>query len=181
MEEELLVQAKNNARNDLLDEWVDELLKDAEIVYPPAVVESELDTMVSDFQDQITRSGWQWEDFLKLQGESEESLRENWKEGATERIERGLALREFSEIEYIQVTSSDVDEILEERLAQYGDNAELREQIRNVMSQGQALDAMRNDAHMRKVIDRIEDIFTGNAPDLEEIEQMRLQDDDEEE
>jgi trigger factor len=181
MEEQLLEQAKNNARNELLDEWVEELLKDAQIVFPPAVAESELDTMVNDFRDQITRSGWQWEDFLKLQGESEESLRENWQEGATNRIQRGLVLREFSQLEHLEVNTSDVDEMLEQRISQYGDNAELQEQLRNVLSQGQGLESMRNDILMEQIVDRIEAIITGNAPDLDELEKLSDRDDDEEE
>ena len=181
MEEQLLEQAKSNARNELLDEWVEELLKDAQIVFPPAVVESELDTMVKDFQDQITRSGWQWEDFLKLQGESEDSLRENWQEGATNRIQRGLVLREFSQLEHLDVDTSDVDQMLEQRISQYGDNAELQEQLRNVLSQGQGLESMRNDIMMDKIVDRIEAIITGNAPDLDELEKLSARVDDEEE
>ncbi len=181
MEEQLLEQAKSNARNELLDDWVEELLKDAQIVFPPAVVESELDTMVKDFQDQITRSGWQWEDFLKLQGESVESLRENWKEGATNRIERGLVLREFSQLEHLEVNASDVDEMLEQRISQYGENVELQEQLRNVLSQGQGLESMRNDILMEKIVDRIEAVITGNAPDLDELEKLSDHDDDEEE
>lgn len=181
MEEQLLEQAKSNARNELLDDWVEELLKDAQIVFPPAVVESELDTMVSDFQDQITRSGWQWEDFLKLQGESVESLRENWQEGATNRIERGLVLREFSQLEHLEVNAADVDEMLEQRMSQYGDNAELQEQLRNVLSQGQGLESMRNDILMEKIVDRIEAVITDNAPDLDELEKLSDHDDDEEE
>jgi len=181
MEEQLLEQAKSNARNELLDEWVEELLKDAQIVFPPAVIESELDTMVKDFQDQITRSGWQWEDFLKLQGESEDSLRENWQEGATNRIQRGLVLREFSQLEHLDVDTSDVDQMLEQRISQYGDNAELQEQLRNVLSQGQGLESMRNDIMMDKIVDRIEAIITGNAPDLDELEKLSARVDDEEE
>ncbi len=181
MEGQLLEQAESSARNELLDEWVDELLKEAKIAYPPAVVESELDKMVNDFRDQITRSGWQWDDFLKLQGESEESMRENWQEGAANRIKRGLVLREFSQLERLEVSSSDIDQMLEERLGQYDENAELQEQLRKVMSQGQGLDSMTNDILMDKIIDRIEAIVAGNAPELDELEKLNEQIDDEEE
>ncbi|MFN2189978.1 MAG: trigger factor [Candidatus Promineifilaceae bacterium] len=181
LEEQLFEQAKNDARNELLDEWVDILLADAEIVYPPAIVESELDKMVSDYKEQVTRSGWQWEDFLKLQGESEDSLRESWREGAASRIKRGIVLREFAEVEFIKVNASDVDDMLDNRVNRYGDNPELKEQIRNVLSQGQGLESIRNDILMEKVVDRIEAIVTGTAPDLDELESMIDGDDDEEE
>jgi trigger factor len=181
MDKELLDQAKNRARSELLDEWVDELLADAELVYPPAVMESELDSMVNDFRDQITRSGWQWEDFLKLQGESEASLRENWQDGANDRIQRGLVLREFTRLEKLEVNSTDVDEMIEKRLSQYGDNEELQEQLRTVLTQGQGLESMTNDILMENIINRVEEIVTGNAPDLDELVEPSDQVDDEEE
>lgn len=171
MNKELLEQAKNQARNELLDEWVDDLLSDAELVYPPAVVNSELDSMVDNFKEQITRSGWQWDDFLKLQGESEESLRENWVEGATNRVRRGLVLREFTRQERLEVDSADIDGLLEERLVQYADNMELQEQLRNALTQGQGLESMSNDVLMNKVIDRVEEIVSGNAPDLNDLDE----------
>jgi trigger factor len=181
MDKELLDQAKNRARSELLDEWVDELLTDAELVYPPAVMESELDSMVNDFREQITRSGWQWEDFLKLQGETEESLRENWGDGATDRIQRGLVLREFTRLENLEVNSTDVDEMIEKRLSQYGDNEELQEQLRTVLTQGQGLESMTNDILMEKIVNRVEEIVTGNAPDLDELVEPSDKVDDEEE
>jgi trigger factor len=171
MNKELLEQAENQARNELIDEWVDDLLTDAELVYPPAVVNSELDSMVDNFKEQITRSGWQWDDFIKLQGESEESLRENWVEGATNRVRRGLVLREFTRQERLEVDSADIDDLLEERLDQYADNEELQEQLRNALTQGQGLESMSNDVLMNKVIDRVEEIVSGNAPDLDELDE----------
>jgi trigger factor len=181
MDKELLSQAEGRARSELLDEWVDELLEDAELVYPPAVMESELDSMVSDFKEQITRSGWQWEDFLKLQGESEQSLRENWQEGAAERIRRGLVLREFTRLEQLEVQASDVDEMVDKRLEQYGDNEELQEQLRTVLTKGQGLESMSNDILMEKIINRVEEIVSGSAPDLDELDALSDQVDDEEE
>ncbi|HET6447054.1 MAG TPA: trigger factor [candidate division Zixibacteria bacterium] len=179
--EELLGQARNRTRNELLDGWVDELLTDAKLSYPPAMMDSELDSMVENFKDQITRSGWQWEDFLKLQGETEASLRENWTEGAARRIQRGLVLREFTRLERLEVEPTDIDELIEERLGRYEDNKELQEQLRSVLTQGQGLESMRNDILMEKVIDRVEAIVTGNAPDLAELDEIDDEDDDEEE
>jgi len=145
------------------------------------MMDSELDTMVQNFQNQITRSGWQWEDFLKLQGETEASLRENWTEGAAKRIQRGLVLREFARLERLEVEPSDIDELIEERLGRYEDNKELQEQLRSVLTQGQGLESMRTDILMEKVVDRVEAIVTGNAPDLAELEEINDEDDGEEE
>lgn len=180
MEEELLKQAEDQVRNELLDEWVDDLLEDAELSYPPAVIETELDSMVEEFRARVTRSGWQWEDFLKLQGETESSLRENWREGATDRIRRGLVIRKFAEAERLAVDSEDIDLTLEKRLSQYGENQELQEQLRSVLTQGRGLESMSTEILMDKVVERIEQIISGNAPDLEELERQDEQAEEEE-
>ncbi len=170
LRKELFEQAERQAKSDLFDEVIDEIVAEAEIIYPPAVVESELDDHLKSFKEQVTRSGWQWEDYLKLQGETEESLREQWREEAVERVRRGLVLRKFIAEEKLTITSSEIDSAVDERLDRFGDNEELRDQLRSIFTQGQGLEALTNDILMDKVQNRIEAIVTGNAPDLEAIE-----------
>jgi trigger factor len=169
LESELLKQAERQAKSDLLDEVVDEILVDAEIVYPPVMIEAELDRVLESSKEQMTRSGWQWDDYLRLQGESEESLREQWRESATERISRGLVLQEFIKEEQLQVSAADIDASVEKRLAQFGENEELRDQLRSIFTQGQGLEMMNNEILMEKVQERVFEIVSGNAPDLETL------------
>lgn len=181
LEKELFEQAERQSKSELLDEVIDEMLSDAEIVYPPILVEAELDDTLENMKQQVTRSGWQWEDYIKLQGETEESLREQWQENAVERVRRGLILRQFVEEEHLSVDSADIDSAMEKRLSQFGDNEELQEQLRSVFTQGQGLEAMSNDILMEKVQERIEEIVTGNAPELEDLDRNVLETAEEEE
>lgn len=170
LQEQLYEQARREARSDLLEEFVEEILESAELVYPPAAIETELDSMVENLRDQVTRSGWKWEDYLTLQGQTEESLREEWREQATTRVRRGLVLAEFITQEKLRVRSADVDEAVEERVSPYSENEELQNQLRSLFSQGAGLQAVSNEILMEKAYDRVEAIVTGNAPDLDELE-----------
>lgn len=176
---ELLEQAKRQAKSDLMDEMVDEMLTEAEIAYPPVVVEDELNNRLESFKEQVTRSGWQWKDWLTLQSESEESLKENWREDAVEGVRRGLILGRFIEEELITVSSNDIDEKIDSTLDRFGDNQELKEQLRSIYTQGQGLQSLSNDILMEKAQQRIEDIVTGNAPDLDELAQEEATDEEE--
>ncbi len=49
--------------------------------------------MVETFKNQVTRSGWEFEDYLKIQGSTEDSLREDFSENAENRLRRRLVLR----------------------------------------------------------------------------------------
>lgn len=170
LKKELYEQAERQAKSDLLDDVLDEMLSEVEIHYPPALLESELDDNLERFKEQVTRSGWQWDDYLKLQSSSEESLRDEWREDAINRVQRGLVLRQFIEEEKLSVSPSEIDLAVDERLGQFGENEELHDQLRSIFTQGEGLDMMTNEILMDKVQERVEDIVTGNAPDLEDLE-----------
>lgn len=167
---ELLERARRDSRASMLDGFVDEIMTDAEIVYPPAAVELELDNMLASMKEQIERSGWQWADYLKLQGESEENLRQEWREGAVTRIERGLLLRQFVTEEQLSVEAVDIDTAVDKRLEDYEADDELREQLRKMFTEGQGLEMLSNDILLEKTYDRVEAIESGNAPDLDTID-----------
>lgn len=170
LRDELQEQAERQARSDLLDEVLEEMVDEAEIVYPPAAVEFELDNTLETYREQVTRSGWQWDDYLKLQSETEETLRENWRESAGKRVSRGLVLRSFIENEKLSVSSDDVDAEIDKRVSSFkSDDETFREQLRAAFTQGQGYEMMSNDIMMEKVNERVQEIVTGNAPDLEAL------------
>lgn len=181
LEKELYEQAERQVKSGLFDEVLEEMVNEAEIVYPPVLVEAELDDTLEKMKTQVTRSGWQWDDYLKLQGETEESLREQWQENAIERVRRGLVLRQFVQEEQLTVDSAEIDSAIEERLSQFGDNEELQGQLRSIFTSGEGLETMTNDILMEKVQERIEEIVSGNAPDLEALDRNMLETAEEEE
>ena len=171
LRKDLQKQAEQRARDELLDAFVDEVEEGAAIVYPPAVVEEELKQMLENLKGQATRSGWKWEDYLTLQGESEESLRETWQEQAEKRVQRGLILRELIGQEKLKLRDEELDAAVDERLERFGaDNDELKQQMREFFRQGQGLELVSNDLIMDKVYERIEAIVSGTAPELDTLE-----------
>ena len=93
---ELAQQAEDTEKERVIEEMVDRLLESAQLVYPPAAIEAHLDDMVEDFKTRLSRSGWEFKDYLNLQGMTEESLREDFRENAEKQLRRQLALRPVS-------------------------------------------------------------------------------------
>lgn len=168
---ELYEQAENQAKATLMDEMVDEMLENAEMVFPPAAVETEINGFVENMKQEINRSGIKWEDFLAIQEETEEEFRERWREQAETNVRRGLTLRQFVLNEKIKVKEADIDAALEDRLEKFGDNAELREQLRNIFMQGKSFETMQQSIIQEKIYERMKAIVTGNAPDLASLEE----------
>ena len=170
LSKQLLEQAERQAKSDLMDEFVDDVLVDAELNYPPAAVTAEVEESLANFKEQVTRSGWKWEDYLQLQGESEESMGEQMRESAEERVRRGLVIRQFISAEKLTVDAADVDASIEKRLDSFGEDEELRERLRSFFTQGEGLESMSNEILVEKTQERIEAVVTGNAPDLDALE-----------
>lgn len=178
--ENLLKQAESEARNDLIEGMVDDLLEDAVLVYSPAAIKLEIDDMVESFKNQVMQSGWEWEDFVQIQGNTEESIRDDFRESAAERLERRLVLQQFIVDEMVTVDADDIDASIEERVSKY-DNEQLKESIGNYYRSGYGFEMVSSEILMDKVHERIQAVYTGTAPDLAELEALAAAADNEEE
>ncbi|MFP4345486.1 MAG: trigger factor [Anaerolineales bacterium] len=120
--EDLLAHKAEHAREDYLDALMDALVEGAETVaYPPIMLEEEIDALVEQMQeDAVHRYKVKWEDFLRLQGLTEEDLREQFRPQAEERLERGLVLSEFAQATGVEVLDEEVQDEIDTLLAVTG-------------------------------------------------------------
>lgn len=168
--EELQNNAEGEAKNQLVEDMIDDLLAEATLVYPPAAVEVEIDGMMDNFKNQVTRAGWSWEDFLQLQSVQEEKLRENFRVGAEEQLKRQLALRQFIFDEKLRVSEEDIDAAIDQRVSQFSDNEALLQGMRDYYKSGPGFDMLSSEVLMEKTYERIKAVLAGEAPDLAELE-----------
>ena len=168
LHENLEEEAKTQAKDELLEGMVDDLLADAELIYPPIAVQLETEDMVKEFRSQVERSGWGWEDFLRLQGKQPSDLQEDFRENASKRLQRRLVLQQFIIDEMLRVEAADIDAMIDKRVSRF-ENEDLRNSMREYFQQGSAFDLLSSEILMEKVSGRIEAIVTGQAPDLEEL------------
>jgi len=168
LREQLQKQAEDQAKEDLIESTIDVLLEDADVQYPPAAVEMEIDDMVESFKNQVTRSGWEFEDYLKIQGSTEESLRDDFSDNAEERLSRRLILRQFMVDEKLRVDTADVEVLVDERTAEI-ENEELRQQMHDFYLSGSGFDMISSEVLSNKVYERIVAILSGNPPDLDAL------------
>lgn len=168
----LLKSAEQQAQNDLIEDTITMILEEAnaKLVYPPAAVESEIDGRIESFKQQVTQSGWQWEDYLKLQGGSDDTLRDDFREAAEESVKRQLIVRQFVFDEKLHITDEDIDAKLDEQLASFADNEDLSKSMRDFYKQGYGLEMISSQILMDKVYERMAAILSGEAPDLAELE-----------
>lgn len=178
---QLAEQAEEAAKEQLIEEMTDTLLEEAEMVYAPAAVEAQIDEMVEDFKNRLTRSGWQPQDYLQLQGMTEESLREDFRENAESQLRRQLALRQFILDEMLRVEIADIDRVIDKRVERFAENETLQNSMRDYFRTGPGFDSISSEVLRDKVYERIVAILSGEAPDLAELAAALEAADDEEE
>ena len=74
--------------------------------------------LVENMKQQMEPSGWIWDDYLKMQGLNDVTVRDNFRENAELSLKRRLVLRQFIIDEKLTVQAEDVDAKVEERLSQ---------------------------------------------------------------
>ncbi len=161
--------AESQANNELVDHMVREMLEMSTLVYPPAVVETEIDGRIQSFKNQVTRSGWQWDDYLKMNATSEAAMREDFREVAEEAVHHQLVLRQLVLDEKLKIKDEDVEGKIEERIAAFKDNEVLANSMREYYRKGAGFDMLSGEILMDKVTERVKAIYSGTAPSLAEL------------
>ena len=170
LRDDLMRDAEGAAREKVLDDLIHQLMDGATMVYPPAAVDAQIDTMVDDFRSRLTRSGWQFQDYLNLQGITEDKLREDFSENAESQLKHQLALRQFILDEKLRVEVADIDEKIEKQVARFG-NESISDSMRKYYRSGVGFDVISSEVLSEKAYERALAIFSGNAPDLAEAEE----------
>ena len=165
----LTQQAETQARDERIEEMVNALWEDAEIVYPPAAVEREIDGMVEELRGRIDSMQWEWDDFLTMQGMNEDTLRANFRDEAAKKLERQLLLQQFVIDEKITVEMEDVDAMIAERVNEMDVDDSYREQMEEFF-RGAGFNMISSQILVKKVDERIQAIYSGVAPDLTALE-----------
>ena len=92
----------------------------ADIDVPDAMVDTETDRMLQEFEQNLSQQGLTLELYTQLSGQDENALREQMKEDALKRVRTNLTLRQIAEDENIEVTDADVDAEVSRLAEQFG-------------------------------------------------------------
>ncbi len=118
---ELLEEKQAEAQTRYRQELVNQLVEMADIRYPPLMEEEEIDSILDEIrEDMETRGQIAWEDFLRLQGTTEEMLKEQFRPRAQARLEQGLTLNKFAEVAGVEVEPEEVEALVEDQLLRFG-------------------------------------------------------------
>lgn len=106
--QELKTQRETEDENAYVSRILDAILEQAEVKYPPQMVENEIEGEIKELESQLNAQGLDMEMYLNIQNQDEQELREQIRPNAEERIVRGLVIGKISEDEELDIDSEDI-------------------------------------------------------------------------
>ncbi|WP_080874213.1 trigger factor [Oceanobacillus timonensis] len=146
--EELEANKKQQAENEKREALVQQVTDNVEVDVPKAMVDTEVDQMYREFEQQLQMQGMTMEMYSQFSGQDENALKEQMREDAEKRVKTNLALEAIVEAEDLKASQEDIDAELEKMSSMYGVE---KEQL--VQMLGGSTEMLENDLKTRAAID----------------------------
>ncbi len=137
-------QVKAAMENALLEKAV----ANAEMDIPEAMIQSQAEQMVEEFQQRVSYQGLSLEQYLQFTGQNPETFKESMKPEAEKRIKSSLVLEAIVKAENIEATEEDLNKEFERMAEMYQMDVE---QIAGFM-QDEQKEGMKKDIAMQKAV-----------------------------
>lgn len=143
LQEQKTLQAENNMKERLIAQAVE----NAKVDIPEAMINTELDRMMQEFEQRIAQQGLNLELYYQFSGQTEEQLKESMKADAEARVKTNLTLAAIAKAENIEISDADVDAELSKMSEQFGLSVD---DIKAALGNGEVL---KDDLRIQKAID----------------------------
>lgn len=153
-------QATQQADSEFAQEVIDKVVEAAEVRYPPRLLEDEIDDMIHDLGHQLERRKLTLDEYLKVENQTLDQLRDDLKPQAEKRLKRALVLGKVVELESLEVEASEIDKALDNIVQPFGERAtELKTQLDNASTRR----SLRLDLLSDKAVERLVGIARGET------------------
>lgn len=147
-EKEIRERKQREYENKIRETIIEKVTENAEIDIPEAMINTELDNMLREFEQTVQMQGMTMDMYYEMSGQDEEKLREHMKEDAEKRVKTNLTLEAIFEAENLEVS----EEAIDEEIAKMADMYKLeKDQIVSML--GGNTDILKNDLKFKTTID----------------------------
>lgn len=153
------------ARHRIENEVIDLATKNAEIDVPEEMIDSEIERMINELNQQFRAQGLNLDLYQQMTGNKLDDLKESMREDAEKRVRANLTIEAIAEAENIEVTDEEVNEELEKMADMYNLSVD---KIKEMLG---STDPVKNDLRMRKAVDLLVD----TAVQVEKVEEPKEQ------
>jgi trigger factor len=129
---------------------VEKASANAEVEVPAAMVESELDIMLKEFERRLRTQGMTLDIYFQFSGQNESVLKDQMREDAVKRVRNNLVLEAIAAAEKLEVSDVELEAELEKLAQSYQKSTE---ELRSIFASNGSLEGMKTDLVARKTVD----------------------------
>ncbi len=148
--EDLTKQRKSAAEDKFTSEVLEAVSNNATVDIPAVMIESEVDSMLQQFGQQMQQSGFTLEQYYQATGQSEADMKATMRPEALSRVKNALVLQAVVKAENIEVSDEDVEKEYNEMSTLYNMEVEQikrllpAENIKSDLAQQKALELLKS-------------------------------------
>jgi trigger factor len=144
-------------RNAVFSEIIDKIAEGATLDLPSVMIDDAVTEEIKATEQRLSQQGLTIDAYLRMQGQTEDDLREELRPGVARRLRNSLLLREIAEKEGIAVVDEDIDA----EIAAITSGSENSQQLRDLYGkEGYFRRMLRDDLFDRKLTDRVVELAT---------------------
>ena len=113
---------------------LDKVIEETKFDVPNRMIEDEVENELRNFQYRLQAQGLNYDDYKKYTGNTDDEIKETFKEPAEKRVKLGLILEKYAKDNKIKATKRDYDKELDKLAEMY--KAEDKEEFKKTMSEG---------------------------------------------
>jgi trigger factor len=143
---------------------VDKAAANAEVEIPEAMIDTEVQSMVRDFDARLRQQGMNMDMFLSFSGQTREDLQNQMNGDAEKRVRNNLVLEVIAKTENIEVSDEEITQELAKMAEAY---KRTPEEIRSILAANGSLGSLNEEISLRKTID----FLVENSVEVEGVEE----------
>jgi trigger factor len=137
----------------------------ATAVFPPVLVEREIDNLADDLDKRLREQNLNLDDYLKIESRTRESLRDDLRPRAIERLKRALVLGKVIEVEGLDLEEGAIEQRIQQMSAMFGKDGD---RIVKMLSTADNRRSIALDLLTDRAVERLVAIAKGEAPEVAE-------------
>ena len=146
-------RAKLNAESSMKNAAMDKVFEANDIEVPEAMVETEINNMMNEFDQQLRSQGMDLKSYFGYLGQDESEFRNQIKEDAHKRVKTRMIVKAIADQENFEVSEDEVDGEIANMAKQYGMEADA---IKGMLGD-ENVEMIKGDIKLRKAFDYIYD------------------------
>lgn len=128
---------------------IDKAAENAELELPSAMIDTEVDSMLKDFESRLRMQGMTLELYYQFSGQDESALRDQMHADAEKRVRNNLVLEAIANAENLEISEEELSAELDNLSTMYNRPAE---ELRTIFSSNGYIDTLNADLKVRKAV-----------------------------